>query len=764
MKSFQFNSKAKTLNELKKFKLNFIIPKFLVFTVKEWNFSKEKVFKNFFSLFKKQKIIIRSSSIGEDKENYSGAGKYQSIVMKSHNKENIKKNILKIIKDYKIKDKKNYLKNEIIIQEYISNISMSGVAFTHDIETGSPYYVINYDDKSKKTESVTSGTGEHANKKLYIYRKSTNKIRSLRFKKLVKCISNLEKTLNKSFLDVEFAVDKNFIPYLFQVRPISSKNKWLKIDEKKISKYFNLTKLKIKNTLKEKTILAQMPDWNPAEIIGERPDVMSFDLYKKLITDNSWIKARRMMGYKDKVDNTLMEDIAGRPFINTRLSFNSFIPKVIPRKIELKLIKYWLSIFGKNPNLHDKIEFEIAITSFDLFLPNRIKKIPNKILSIKEKNLLLKCYKDLTINAIVNNKFDKYKKKLEYLQNLDLNKTFEIKNLVRLLKNYGIIPFAIMARHAFISQSFLNSFVKKKIFTLKQSEEFQRSISTITKLFLSDMSKVASGNLSKKIFMKKYGHLRPGTYDIKSKRYDQMNNFSYKKNKIIHKKFNLTKKIEDDINISLQKNKILNLSARDLLSYITESIELREYSKFVFTRILSFLIEKIKEKGRSKKIEVSDLTFLKLHELDKNKKFLLKIIKKRQKVNQLQSKIKVPQIIFKDKDMDVVPYLFSTPNFVSSKHIIGKIVSIDNNVKKNLIIKNQIVLIKNADPGFDWIFSEKILGLITQYGGVNSHMAIRCSELDLPAIIGVGEKYYKELLKAKKIELNCKSKSFSTIL
>ena len=48
-------------------------------------------------------------------------------------------------------------------------------------------------------------------------------------------------------------------------------------------------------------------------------------------------------------------------------------------------------------------------------------------------------------------------------------------------------------------------------------------------------------------------------------------------------------------------------------------------------------------------------------------------------------------------------------------------------------------MIENADPGFDWIFGSKILGLITKYGGVNSHMAIRCAELEIPVAIGCGE-------------------------
>ena len=40
----------------------------------------------------------------------------------------------------------------------------------------------------------------------------------------------------------------------------------------------------------------------------------------------------------------------------------------------------------------------------------------------------------------------------------------------------------------------------------------------------------------------------------------------------------------------------------------------------------------------------------------------------------------------------------------------------------------------------------KIEGLITKYGGSDSHMAIRCMELVLPAIMGVGDKIYDQFL------------------
>jgi phosphoenolpyruvate-protein kinase (PTS system EI component) len=74
------------------------------------------------------------------------------------------------------------------------------------------------------------------------------------------------------------------------------------------------------------------------------------------------------------------------------------------------------------------------------------------------------------------------------------------------------------------------------------------------------------------------------------------------------------------------------------------------------------------------------------------------------------------------------------------------------NLKKKL---NSIVCIENADPGFDFLFSKNIKGLITKYGGQNSHMAIRCAELNLPALIGVGEENYTKIINSKFIKIDC---------
>ena len=72
-------------------------------------------------------------------------------------------------------------------------------------------------------------------------------------------------------------------------------------------------------------------------------------------------------------------------------------------------------------------------------------------------------------------------------------------------------------------------------------------------------------------------------------------------------------------------------------------------------------------------------------------------------------------------------------------------------------------MIENADPGFDWIFSKNIAGLITKYGGANSHMAIRCAEFDIPAAIGCGEQRFELLLNSTRIYLDCSAGNISSI-
>ena len=96
------------------------------------------------------------------------------------------------------------------------------------------------------------------------------------------------------------------------------------------------------------------------------------------------------------------------------------------------------------------------------------------------------------------------------------------------------------------------------------------------------------------------------------------------------------------------------------------------------------------------------------------------------------------------------------PNFITNKKITAKTVVLHLETDEALLT-DRVVIIEGADPGFDWIFSKKIAGLITKYGGVNSHMAIRCAEFGIPAAIGCGEQRFEKLITKSKVHLDCAS-------
>ena len=91
-------------------------------------------------------------------------------------------------------------------------------------------------------------------------------------------------------------------------------------------------------------IFSNMTDWNPAEIIGERPKNLDYSLYDYLIMKKSWKEGRKILGYND-VKESLMENFSGRPYVNVHASFQSLIPKKINERYQEKILKYYFKKF-----------------------------------------------------------------------------------------------------------------------------------------------------------------------------------------------------------------------------------------------------------------------------------------------------------------------------------------------------------------------------------------------------------------------------------
>ena len=779
VKKFHKKTKGQKLIFLQN-KINlFKIPKTICLNINE-EYSKKKHFLN------SEFLAVRSSAYNEDGEFSSSAGEFDSILnIKSNSTKAIKKAIEKVIASYK--KKRQIRKNdEVIVQEMINNTSMSGVLFTHDLNSGAPYYVINYDDQSGFTDTVTSGAGDYSNRTLCVHRNYINKVRSKRFIILLKAVQELESVVGSKFLDIEFAMTKNFTPYLLQVRAITTLLNWNEIENKKIDNSLKTVNTLIKKKFKrtksaygKTTILGQMPDWNPVEMIGRTPRALSISLYKKLITDHSWRKAREIMGYHVPSNQALMLSLAGQPFIDTRLSFNSFLPKNLSPKISEKVVNHWIDQLATSPALHDKVEFDVAITTFSFDIDKKIKKLLNKSLNQSEKKIFKKKYLELTKKLIIGqNKgsIDKALDKIEILSKKQFKKKhnelkfddFNIFKIISDCSRLGTIPFAILARHAFIAKTILLSLKNIGIMTEAEVDRFLNSISTVASNLVKDMEALQSGKITNSKFMRRYGHLRPGTYDIMSKRYDQIRNINkgtiFEKSNTKIKTFKFKKDQIKKIDILLKKNNFDNLKFVDLLNYIRRSIVGREYSKFIFTRSVSEILEWIVNYAKNIGLTREQISHVPIDVILKNfklkdnklfkKKQLLNIYKKNEKKNKISAMIRLPQLLIDPAGTFVVPFQVSYPNFITNKKITSEILIIKTEIN-NLNLKNKIAVIEGADPGFDWIFSQKIAGLITKYGGANSHMAIRCAEFGIPAAIGCGEQIYDKIINSNSIHLDC---------
>ena len=86
--------------------------------------------------------------------------------------------------------------------------------------------------------------------------------------------------------------------------------------------------------------------------------------------------------------NGLMLRFGNKPYVDIRASFNSLIPNDISKNLKNKLIKFYFNKLEKHPYFHDKIEFEILFSCFDLTLDSRLQELESYNFSKKDIDIL----------------------------------------------------------------------------------------------------------------------------------------------------------------------------------------------------------------------------------------------------------------------------------------------------------------------------------------------------------------------------------------
>lgn len=775
---FILGTKAQTLSRLENLvRQSKVLPQ-VAFTVEDWQTTSSQIVKVIQTKFADTELVVRSSAKSEDAFTHSNAGAYTSILKVVPHQKELSQAIETVIDSY-IDCQGD---DQVLVQPMLQNVWLSGVAFTRTLEEGSPFYVVNYDE-SGDTESITSGNSKQ-HKSLYFRKDAAfNSVKESHLQRLLAALKEVEQILNYDALDIEFAIDAAGQVYLLQARPITASSQY-SLD---IVEVINLQKAAGEKWQSLQTPAPQvkgdlglfgvMPDWNPAEIIGTNPGKLASSLYEHLILNDIWATQRAEYGYKDVRPQPLLTHFAGKPYINIRASFNSFMPSNINDQLTEKLVNFYLNYLKKHPYLHDKVEFDVLPTiygpSFNLWEERLIQEAG---LTLNEINQLKEGLLTITQQALSRPVKDmEQTQELEIrhatiISNQNLGKTEQLHLLLENIKTYGTLPFSHLARGGFVAVTLLKEAVEKNWLSSEAYDGFMQSLATVSHELSIAAWQTAQGEKSWESFVASYGHLRPGTYDITSPAYrDDAEGFlrpllrqavKPQANTAALKQWNQEKENFFD------QLRTIGLQATDaeFEGFLIQAIEGREKSKFIFTKSLSAALSILEGLGKDLDLSTQQLSNLSYYQLLEafNSSIpttqLTTLLSQEAKRNEHQRRLslacQLPPLLSNHEDFSAFILTEDKPNFIGSQRISAPVLVLDSNQEEVPKVEGCIVFIPQADPGYDWLFGQKIAGLITMYGGANSHMAIRCAEFGLPAAVGVGTQLYNQYKKASFLELD----------
>ncbi|MDO9619560.1 MAG: PEP-utilizing enzyme [Pseudomonas sp.] len=710
-------------------------------------------------------MAVRSSSSREDGELSSAAGAFDSCL--NVDSDGLPAAIEQVLESMGGLGASEH--DQVFVQPMVGDVRMAGVGFGLDPATLAPYFVINYDESSGRTDAVTSGRSNEL-RTFYAHHAASELPSSLA--PVVALLRELQALFGRQAMDIEFAVDAQARLYLLQVRPLVLGAE--PADAQAHGKLVRLIHDRIAQGIRpqpflhgERTVFGVMPDWNPAEIIGVRPRPLALSLYRELVTDMIWAYQRNNYGYRNLRSFPLMLHFHGLPYIDVRVSFNSFIPRDIDGALADKLVNYYIERLLAAPNLHDKVEFEIVFSCYTLDLPQRLQALQDAGFTEAECRRLGDSLRELT-NRIVHNetglwrtdrqKLDVLLARRDEILGADTDPVTRIYWLLEDCRRYGTLPFAGLARAGFIAVQLLRSLVTVGVLDQSEYDAFLNGLSTVSGQMTQDLAQ-----LDRTTFLARYGHLRPGTYDILSPRYDEAPDLYFDWHNLAVEtrhdstRFALSLAQMREISRLLSEHG-LSHDVVGLFDFLQAGIELREYAKFVFTRNLSDALSLFRELGHDLGFSAEDMSYAniqvikELHAASADPRELIaaSIEEGRRRYGET-CQIVLPPLITSAEDAFCFHLPQAEPNFITQRQVTGAVM--DYHQRDQL--QGAIVMIPSADPGFDWIFSHSIAGFITAYGGTNSHMAIRANELGLPAVIGAGEVLYRKWAAAQMLNIDC---------
>jgi len=783
---FVLGTKAESLERLRPLIRKGRIGRQVSFTHSEWKGDPARLLARVREEFEGNPLIVRSSALSEDSWLQSAAGAYQSFLgVPSLDEEAVTSAVDAVFSSYGAP----HPEDQVLVQRLLTDVSMSGVIMTRTPTLGAPYFVINFDATTGSTRSVTDGSGAGI-RTVYVHRDASVREDLPRpLHHLLEAAREIEELVGHDSLDMEFAFTGTDRPHILQIRPIAVSRPDQPVDDEKVAAGIERARVYLRALqapspllVGSTTRLSVMTDWNPAEMIGIKPRRLAFSLYRRLISDEPWAGQRAELGYRDVRPCNLIVDVLGHPYVDVRVDFNSWIPAELPDPLAARLVDHYLARLARHPELHDKVEFDVVLTcrSFDFaqqserlardgFGEDEIAALERALLAITRRGIA-RCAGDLAA-------IDDLEVRRQRILSLPLPPLERAFLLLEDVRRAGVPLFAHLARHGFVAVALLRSLRAIGCIDDAEVEAFQASVRTIPARMHDHALEVGAGTRPFEDFVRSYGHLRPASYDITSECYAAAPE-RYLRPIVEAAKHapspasggGWSEATRARVGAALA-DADLGTECDGLLAFMTAAIEGRELGKFQFMKNVNGALEALAEFGASNGHSREDIAHVRIEDLlslrgaaaEEVSYALRRMVRRGREEHYVTQAVCLPAQIADERDLLGFEQVASEPNFITRKKARARVLALDGESGADVDPAGRIVLIPHADPGYDWIFSRGIAGLVTMYGGVNSHMAIRAAEFELPAAIGVGELLFDEVSRADLLDLDCESRKIRVV-
>lgn len=716
-------------------------------------------------------LILRSNHALESLDGRQHAGRFRSEVSVPPDARLVRRAAKTVFESYAKGGPGKDLLDDLFLQPMIVSARWSGVVASRDRESGAPYFVIE-ESTGVVTDRVTGGQAGDVSLTRWPHWRPSAGRPVPRHVRLVEALHEVAEALALEELELEYAFGSQDVPIVLQVRPLAFHppatsdgdfRRALERTRRDAGQWWSTARPGVGRRL-----FSVMADWNPAEILGRKPKPLSVSLYRACFTDRVWTEARQTLGYADPGRGPLMRLIGGTPYIDVERSFHSLVPAGTPIETARSLVAHWMEQLSNRPERHDSVELQIIHTAFTVATPGVLERYSDQGLQAAGMRRF-----EHGLRRITRRMLDPGGELEADLHVLDrwLNGLGQgngsgeddagLPELLEECRAFAAPLFVRLARFGYAATAQLEALVDIGALPASDRDRLFRSVRPLQHWLKA--SECDARAIS--------AHLRPSTYDIESPCWRQRPDWmagAADIGKGPGPSHALSPSGLNRVGDALAEADWPADPAGFLVRCV-RAIEGREAGKFLFSHHLSCLLERIALLGGRLGLSRGRLAMLELDqalELEASstaeggtgvglRARLASLTDDAERKYLARRAIAVPDLLAWPDQVLGFTQRDPAAHYLGRGVIEGPVVRFS--IRNTQSMGGAIVILESADPGHDFLFRLGVAAIVTCYGGINSHMAVRCRESGIPGVLGVGPVRFGKLRNASHLLIDMES-------